>query len=94
MNKHAPAVKKVITVHPEALWYNVEIDQAKKDRRKAKKIWRKSKLTIHRELYIEKRVSVNLLLMNAKENHYTNRIAESTDQKALFKVVNDLSNKK
>ena len=30
LNKHAPAVKKVITVHPEVLWYNAEIDQAKK----------------------------------------------------------------
>ena len=37
---------------------------------------------------------MNLLLQKAKETHYTNLITESTDQKALFKVVNYLSNKK
>ena len=94
LDNHAPAVKKTITVHPEAPWYNEEIDLAKKARRKAEKTWRKTKLTVHREIYVGTRETVNLLLQRAKEHHYSNLIAESDGQKDLFKIVNELSNKK
>jgi hypothetical protein len=56
LNKHAPMIKKnPITLHPEALGYNEEVDLAKKDRRKAESEWRKSSLTVHREIFIEKK---------------------------------------
>ena len=81
LNKHAPAVTKTVVVQPEAPWYNEEINQAKQVRRKAKKVWRKTKLTIHREICIAEKEKVNSMIRDAKVNHYTNIIADAKDKK-------------
>ena len=84
LDKHAPAITKTITVHPDTPWYSEEIDVAKKERRLAEKIWRKSKLTVHREIYMDRRETVNKLLRSAKQNHYNKLITETNDQKRLL----------
>jgi hypothetical protein len=94
LNKHAPVITRTITLHPEAPWYNPVIDAAKKDRRKAENRWRKSQLTIHRDLYVEKKQPVIDLLTSPKKNYYTEMIDKSADQKSLFKVVDKMTNKK
>lgn len=94
LDKHAPAVTKTITVHPDTPWYNSEIDSAKKARRKAEKTWRKSKLTIHRSIFMEKREEVNMLIKAAKQNHYSNMINGSHDTKKMFKIVDELTSNK
>ena len=94
LDKHAPAVTKKVTIHPEAPWFNEEIDAAKKARRHAENTWRKTKLNVHRDTFIEKRNEVNSLMQKAKEDHYSHLVTESSDQKKLFKVVNELTNNK
>ena len=93
LDKHAPIINKTVTVHPEASWYNKDIDTAKKQRRAAEKTWRQSKLTIHRDIYIEKKKEVNHLLQSAKSCHYTDLVANSSSTN-LFRVVDKISNKK
>ena len=43
---------------------------------------------------MEKKEEVTRLLKSAKKNHYSSLIAESNDQKQLFKVVNELTSNK
>lgn len=94
MDKHAPIITKTFTLHPEAPWYNTEIDVAKKERRKAEKTWRKSKLTVHREIFVMKKEKVNQCLKSAKENYYSDMISDPSNQKSLFKIVDKISHKK
>jgi hypothetical protein len=94
LDKHAPLVTKSITLHPEAPWFNEEIREAKKERRKAELIWRKSGLTVHRQIYLGKKENVNFLIKSAKESYYSQMIADSNDQKTLFKVVEKITHKK
>ena len=94
LDKHAPVITRIVTVHPQTLWYNHNIDEAKKERRRAEKLWRSTKLSIHRDLFIAKKEIVNTLLQEAKVNHYTNLISDANDQKKLFRIVNELTNKK
>ena len=80
---HAPVVNKTVVVHPESPWFNNEIKEAKLARRKAEKRWRKSNLTVDRQIFIEKRETVNTLLQKAKENYYSDLI-KSSDQKTVY----------
>jgi len=90
LENHAPLKKKTVTLHPNAPWYTPEIDLAKKDRRKAEKNWRETRLTIHKDIFREKKEKVNKLLTLAKEDYYSDKVKNCPDQKALFKVVNTL----
>jgi hypothetical protein len=93
LDKHAPLKKKTVTLHPNAPWYTEEIDIAKKEKRKAEAMWRETKLTVHRDIFVQKKVKVNQLLVSAKRDFYSERVKECPDQKSLFKVANTLLNK-
>ena len=93
-NKHAPEKSKVVTIRPHAPWYNDAIGKAKRERRKAERQWRKSKLSIHRQNFVEKKQIVNKLVDQAKKDYYSGRISDcANDQKQLFKIVNSLFHK-
>ena len=93
-DKHAPVKSKVITIRPQQLWYNEAIGQAKKERKKAERKWRKTKLSVDRQIFVEKRKIVNKLCDQAKKDFYAHKISEcGKDQKQLFKVVDSLLHK-
>jgi hypothetical protein len=94
LDKHAPVITKTVFIHPDTPWYNEQIDEAKKERRAAEQTWRKSKLTVHREIFIEKKENVNQLIKSAKETHYSDMITQSSDQGMLFRVIDKISHKK
>ena len=88
---HAPEKKRTITVRPAIAWYNDDIDREKRKRWKLERRWRKSRLTIDRELYKEQCKIVSSLLKKAKENYYSNIIQENKgNQKVLFNTVTRL----
>ena len=83
--------KRTITVRPSAAWYNGDIDQEKRKRRKLERRWRKSRLVINRESYKEQCKVVSSLIKKAKENYYSNIIQENKgNQKVLFNTVTRL----
>ena len=91
LNKHAPQKTKTVTVHPPAPWYNEEIMQAKRDRRRAERKWRQSGLCVHRDLYGIARDNVSMLIAKSKEEFYKDKINSSDDsQRSLFACVKEL----
>ena len=59
VDKHAPVQRKSITLRPNAQWYSDELRHAKHARRRAEKVWRRTKLTVHRQLFREQCKAVN-----------------------------------
>ena len=93
-DKHAPLKSKVITVRPNVPWHSDAIGQAKRERRRAERKWRKTKLLVDRQIYCQKKRHVNKLCDQAKKDFYADKISEcGKDQKQLFKVVNSLLHK-
>ena len=90
MDKHAPLKTKTVTIRPVTPWYNNEIDKEKKKRRHLEKVWRKSKLTVHRESFKMQRNRVNELMQQSKEKHLNEVIANCENQKDLFQIMNEL----
>ena len=91
LDSWATQKSSTITIRPEAGWYTEEIRQAKQMRRRAERAWRKSGLTVHKEIFMEKKQTVNNLLWRAKLDHYKGLIEEHKDDtKQLFRITNHL----
>lgn len=58
-SKHAPVQTRTIVVRPRVPWYKDAIRQAKKERRKAERKWRSSKLEFDLAVFKRKRNAVN-----------------------------------
>jgi hypothetical protein len=91
IDKHAPLQVKTITLRPNAPWYTENIREAKHKRGKAERLWRRTKLTLHQQIFKEECRNVIALLIKAKKEHYSNKIVEcGTESKQLFKLSKHL----
>ena len=94
LDRHAPLKSKTVTIHPTSPWYTPEIHEAKKIKRKAERTWRRTRLTVHREIFITERNNVNKHISKSKQDFYSNTIKESSNiQRDLYTCVNTLFNK-
>ncbi|XP_072033092.1 uncharacterized protein [Amphiura filiformis] len=91
LDKHAP-VKNTIRSRPSNPWYNEEIHQSRRFRRKLERKWRKSRLESDRQQYITQRTVTNEMIEMSKQNFYRNEL-ENADNKTVFKKVNGLLNR-
>jgi len=95
LDKHAPKSKRTVVEHTPNPWINDQIIQAKRERRRRENDWRKSKLTVHLDIYKEHCQNVKNLIEKEKSEYYRNIINESKgNQKKLFNIVNSLLNNK
>ena len=91
IDKHAPVQSKTITIRPNTEWYTDELRNSKRECRRAERKMRKTKLTIHQQLYKEKCIQTNKQLLKCKRDYYSNKIAEiSNSQKQLHRITSDL----
>ncbi|KAK2144742.1 hypothetical protein LSH36_734g01020 [Paralvinella palmiformis] len=82
---------KIITLRPNAPWYTEDIREDKHKRRKAERLWRRTKLTVHHQMFKKECRNVIALLIKAKKEHYSNKIVEcGTESKQLFKLAKHL----
>lgn len=93
LEKHAPLQTKTIVLRPSCAWYTQELHDAKHLRRKLERKWQSSKLTVDHEIYRNQCAKVNNMLVEAKANHYLDKVAAcGRDQKQLFQITKDLLN--
>ena len=95
LNDHAPIRKKVVTLRPANPWLTPEIQMEKVTRRRLERRWRKTRLTVDRELYTQQCAVVCKSIPEAKERYYSELIAElSSDPRELFRTLETLLNGK
>jgi len=93
LDKHAPVKARTIVVQPQVPWYTDEIRHAKRQRRKAERRWRLSKLISDLVAFKIKRNAVNNLMKKARQAFYTNFIEENSFyQCKLFRASKRLLN--
>ncbi len=94
LDKHAPSTLKTVRVKPNAPWYCDEICAAKQKRREAERKWRKSRLTVHREIYRQTRNDVNRVIREVKAKFHHDTIASNLkNPKALWSHMSRLLGK-
>ncbi|CAB4035181.1 Hypothetical predicted protein, partial [Paramuricea clavata] len=95
LQQHAPQKRRIITLRPLSPWYNEEIGQEKRNRRKLERRWRASGLCIDRQLYVKQCETVNAMIKNAKTTYYSSVISSNAhNQKVLFSTVDKLLHRK
>ena len=91
INRHAPLKEKTLRARPRVPWYNADIDNAKRIRRKAKRRWRKTKLLSDLIIFKSKKNHVTYLMNQGRQVFYTKFIYEnSVDQGKLFRATKRL----
>jgi len=92
VNKHAPVSSSVRSSRSVYPWYNGDIHHARRLRRRLERRWRKSRLDVDRQQYIDQRTITNEMIDSAKQSYYRNEL-DGADCKTVFKKVNGLLNK-
>ena len=95
LNKFAPLKTKLTLLRPAAPWINLIVKAQKQIRRKAERVYRKTKLTIHKQIYNYQKNKTIKVINEEKKKYITERISNSANSKQLYSIFNDLtSNKK
>ena len=71
-------------------WFTPEILVAKRESHRAERAWRKSGLTVHKEIFTQKKDAVTRLVLKTKTDYLNAQVAESQTRKQLFSVTNSL----
>ena len=91
VNKHAPVVTRVIADRPKTPWHTEELSCAKRDLRRAERRWRKTRITVHRQIYTTLREEYRRQLAATKASHFCAVISEAEhNMKKMFGVTNAL----
>ncbi len=94
LDKNAPIITKDIPVRDRRPWYTEEIRSEKRVRRRLERKWDKSKLSIDEQVFHAQRNKVNILITDTRSKYYHKKVEDcGSDQKALFKVIEDLFQK-
>ena len=94
LEKHAPLTTRTIVQRPRVPWFSQEIREAKRQRRKAEKRWRKSRLESDLTSFKAKRNFTTRLMNKARREFHSNFIDENSgDQKKLFRASQRLFNR-
>ncbi|MPV02308.1 hypothetical protein FVA96_24225, partial [Escherichia coli] len=90
----APVTVKTSSSKQKAPWRKAAVVTAqRRERRKAERIWRNTKLHIHHDIYKERLPAYNLDLKSARETFFSNIINNNTNKaKTLFETVDRLTN--
>ncbi|XP_068675358.1 uncharacterized protein [Montipora foliosa] len=86
-----PVKSRTIVLPPNAPWYNEDIGNEKRKRRRLERRWRSSRLESDRLSYIEQFSVVNTILYEAKEFYYSSVVRDSAhDTRLLFRSIDTL----
>ena len=89
----APLKTKSFVERPLIPWINQDILLSKTRKRKLEKLWRKTNLTVHYEMYRSEKQNMQSLIDKAKTGHYKAKIEEcSGNQGSIFKIIAHLQN--
>ena len=95
LDKYAPAKSRIVTIRPAAPSYSDPIRLEKTKRKKLERKWRRDKLTIHREMYVEQCARDHKLIHDSKMQFYANVIDENANnQRVLFLSIGNMLNLK
>ena len=93
LDRHAPLTTRRVSDRPSAPWMTDGIKAAKRELRRAKRQWRDTRLTVHREIYTKQRGVVKTLVRAARKLHFSARTEKRSNTKQLFSVSSGLLGK-
>ena len=65
LDRHAPSVTRRVRDRTSAPWMSKEVRAARQRWRRAERRWRKTRLTVHREIFVKERAAVRSCVLAA-----------------------------
>nr|KAG5707148.1 hypothetical protein BaRGS_017832 [Batillaria attramentaria] len=93
LDRHAPSVTRRVRDRPSSPWLSDDVRDARRKRRAAERRWRKSGLTIHRQMFAHQRSAVVAVIEQAKRQYYDDKINSTSSSKQLFAAFSELQGK-
>ncbi len=93
LDKHAPQKNIKLKGTNKKPWYNDEIHEQRQKRRSLERKWKKSKLEVHRQMFVAQRNIVTKTIDKAKSVFYQDKLSEC-DQRESFRILDGLLNVK
>ena len=93
LDRHAPPTKRKVTERPSSPWFSLvseELLVAKRERRQAERRWRRTGLTVFKDLYKKAKHHVSKIVQKAKMQFFNTKISSSTSSKELYQLTNKL----
>ena len=91
LDQHAPLRTVTVINRTHTEWYTDNIREQKQKRRQYERLWRKTGLTIHKDMFNAQRIKTNNTIAEAKRTYYNNLINDTHgDSKKLFSILNKL----
>ena len=95
LDKHAPEQEKIITIRNKRRRFTDDLREEKKKRRRLERRWRRTKSAVDGDKFVEQKLRIRNLLEESDTAFYSNLVIEdSQSTKGLFKVLNNMLNKK
>jgi hypothetical protein len=91
LDKHCPVNTRMCSVRPRMPWYNQTIHEARRIRRRSENKWRKSRLEVDKQIFLEKKAEVDRMINQAKSGYFKNQLFSAVSKKQ-FNVLNTLLN--
>lgn len=88
IDHHAPVKSKVVRSISQVPWYNEEIAEAKRQRRRAERKWRRSKLAPDFLLFKRKKNYATYIINKAKKTFYSDFIETNGSDQGHENVTN------
>ena len=86
---HAPLVSRTITVRPMTPWHTNDLTEEKRTLRRAERLWRKSGLIVHRQIFTDCRNTFRTSLKTARSEYYRSEISKAGGNMRLFYSIAD-----
>ena len=93
LEEHAPVSSRISSVRHRPKWYSSDVDEARRQRRRAERKWRKTKSDTDRDAYDEAIIKVGTAVCCAK-TEYLKQSLSASSPKDMFRSINMLLNRK
>ena len=93
LDKFAPIKTRLTTVRPAAPWINIFVKAQKQARRKAERLFKKTGLTVHKEIFKFYKNKTTKVIIAEKKKYITKQIASSNNTKQLYSIFGKLTGK-
>ena len=92
LDAFAPLKSKVVKDVPRAPWFDEEYRDLRKKRRNAEKLWRRTKIDVHKSIFINLRNETTSLAYNKKRTYARTKINNADgSQNALYHTLKELT---
>ena len=92
LDKHCPENVRLQKVIRDPEWFDDKFGDARRERWRSERKWRKTLTKTDHESYIEQNNIVSNMILTSKTEYYKNTLADA-DSKTMYRTVNTLLNK-